>query len=252
MTKADLAIALKGVEGWLADDEAWELHMSVASQLHLRPINIVEIGSWKGRSTIAMALALPSPDDGRVIAIDPHLGSLEAEVYGVNGDTLPAFTQNIRRAGVEDRITIVRATSRSAWKEYREQPVHVLFVDGSHAYDDVLNDVVCWTSNLVIGGVVGFNDWWQPEVWQVLHDYVLSNSAPYANARLIDGTLFVAKTADGSGRGSRIRVRSLVALSEMLEWTFLRLPTATRHLISSRYTWKTRPEMRRRSASPTS
>src|SRR6185295_7220595 len=63
--------ALDGVQGWLTDAQAARLRAAAARA----PAGgrIVEIGSYHGRSTIALACAAPA--DGEVVAIDPHAGN---------------------------------------------------------------------------------------------------------------------------------------------------------------------------------
>ena len=61
---------LGGVEGWLTDAQAQRLFARAAG---LRaPARIVEIGSFRGRSTIVLASAASEGVD--VVAIDPHGG----------------------------------------------------------------------------------------------------------------------------------------------------------------------------------
>jgi hypothetical protein len=62
--------AVEGVEGWLTDAQArrlWELAGGLRA-----PAHIVEIGSFRGRSAIVMALA--AAPGVELIAIDPHRG----------------------------------------------------------------------------------------------------------------------------------------------------------------------------------
>src|SRR5215216_4634211 len=61
---------LREVEGWLTDTQArrlWERACALPS-----PGQIVEIGSFRGRSTIVLARA--APEGVEVVAIDPHGG----------------------------------------------------------------------------------------------------------------------------------------------------------------------------------
>ncbi len=38
-------------------------------------------------------------------------------------------------------------------------PVHLLFVDGSHEYEDVKADITNWTPHIPLGGTVAFHDY---------------------------------------------------------------------------------------------
>src|SRR4051794_29450787 len=63
--------AVAGVEGWMTDAQArrlWDRARAVAAGGR-----IVEIGSFRGRSTIVLATA--AADAVEVVAIDPHAGN---------------------------------------------------------------------------------------------------------------------------------------------------------------------------------
>ncbi len=208
--------ALRGVEGWLGPIEARLLYCGVRDFPPLEgPLRVVEIGSWKGRSTIAMACALEKRE-GEVFAIDPHdttsVGLIDE--YGAE-DTFAAFTNNVRRAGVGERIRVVRATSREAAREVLTQPVHVLFVDGSHRYEDVKNDIELYFPSLARRSVVALNDPSREGVYRALRELVLNRRDLY-DGFVGDNTLFFTRDADRVRRtGDRIaaaRLRALLVL----------------------------------------
>ena len=64
-----------GIEGWLTDDEG-ELLFKLARACAGRG-GIVEIGSWKGKSTIWLGRGSMAGNRAKVWAIDPHTGSDE-------------------------------------------------------------------------------------------------------------------------------------------------------------------------------
>ena len=53
--RRELAEALEPVDGWLGSREAWALYRAARDAPGDAPV-AVEIGSWMGRSTIALAL----------------------------------------------------------------------------------------------------------------------------------------------------------------------------------------------------
>ena len=130
---------LTGVEGWLYIEEAVELYETVRSHPAADPVLVVEIGSWKGRSTIALAQAVRDRGHplGRVVAIDPHTGSREHHERFGAVDTFDEFLRNIDRAGLTDLVEPMRTTSLDASGQLVGSSVDVLFIDGSHEYEDV-------------------------------------------------------------------------------------------------------------------
>ncbi len=68
----------------------------------------------------------------KVFAVDPHLrGSYEV------------FLENLRFHSVWDVVCPLRMTSEEAAKG-RNEPIRLLFVDGSHRYEDVRLDIRLW------------------------------------------------------------------------------------------------------------
>src|SRR5262245_54249429 len=92
---------LDGVEGWLTLAQAQRLHDAAAA---VAPTGrIVEIGSFRGRSTIALALG--AAEGVEVVAIDPHAGNDRGprEIEGFEAEAASdneAFHANLARAGV--------------------------------------------------------------------------------------------------------------------------------------------------------
>jgi len=117
----------------------------------------VEIGSWKGKSTICLGSGLKARGGGELFAIDSHEGSEEhAHVYGKVW-TFDEFVNNIERARLTDVIVPLVMTS---WYGARVlgRPVSLLFVDGSHNEEDVEMDLFLWSHKVVIGGLIVFHD----------------------------------------------------------------------------------------------
>jgi predicted O-methyltransferase YrrM len=188
--KASLFDSVSGIEGWTYPDELWTLHEAVRNFPGYLPLTVVEIGSWKGRSTVALAMGLRSRGHGKVYAIDPHTGSREhIDAYGAV-DTFGDFLQNIRNAGVADFVEAIRSPSHDARVQFEPNSVNVLFIDGSHEYRDVLQDIDDWASRLTDPAVVAFNDPLYPGVYQALRETVLKKNSPYRDARYVANTLF--------------------------------------------------------------
>lgn len=155
---------------------------------------MVEIGSWKGRSAIALGLAVKARGSGRVFAIDPHngeklMGTGPMEPGSTLLPTFDEFHTNIVRAGVEPCVETLVTTSRAARSRFADQSVDFLFVDGSHLYADVRGDIEDWASALKDDAVIAFNDPYDPGVYRALCELVL-RPGPFAAPRLVQNTLF--------------------------------------------------------------
>lgn len=138
------------IEGWLSDAQGCALFRAAAATTG-RGL-IVEIGSWKGRSTAWLAAGARLAA-ARVYAIDPHVRSREDP----GADTLAEFRANVARAGIAEVVEPLVMTSAEAARAL-QGPVELLFIDGDHAYAAVRRDAELWLPRLVDGGVVMFHD----------------------------------------------------------------------------------------------
>ena len=76
------------IPGWFHEGSA-SLFYSVIREA--RPTTVVEIGSYLGRSTVFLALALRQTGlQGRVVAVDPHTGDRQ-QLEGLSAQQLPSY-----------------------------------------------------------------------------------------------------------------------------------------------------------------
>ena len=138
------------IEGWLSNAQGCALFRAAAATTGKG--RIVEIGSWKGRSTAWLA-AGARLSGARVVAVDPHTGSREDP----DAATLAEFHANLARAGVAGHVEPLVMTSAEAARAF-DAPIELLFIDGDHTYDAVRLDADLWLPKLVEGGTVMFHD----------------------------------------------------------------------------------------------
>jgi MMP 1-O-methyltransferase len=180
--------ALADVDGWLFLDEAWALHESVRNLARPgQPVTVVEIGSFKGRSTIALALGVKARGSGTVFAIDPHTGA--GTPIGPVA-TAVEFQRNIAAAGVDKLVELLVTTSHAARPQFAAKSIDLLFVDGSHEYEDLKTDITDWQTALKDESVVAFNDPCAPGVYRALRELVVRSRTAYRNPVLVSNTLF--------------------------------------------------------------
>jgi predicted O-methyltransferase YrrM len=151
MTADDIARGVASVEGWLSEAEGRTL-FEAACQTQNRGA-IVEIGSWKGRSTIWLAAGAHVARANPILAIDPHHGSPEHR----SADTLRDFQTNVARMGLSNMVVPIVKSSEQAAADV-DGPVELLFIDGDHRSESVAHDAELWLPRLIIGGTVMFHD----------------------------------------------------------------------------------------------
>ena len=142
------------IGGWLARSEA-ELLFELAGSVPTGQ-DVVEIGSYLGRSTAFLALGA---GPGRTVhAVDPFSSGHLQLVKGEPMDTSKQFTRNMDEIGVLDRVEMHVARSVEAARSYRGRPVGLLFIDANHSERAVYEDGSEWSSHLAPECIVAFDD----------------------------------------------------------------------------------------------
>lgn len=118
---------------------------------------IVEIGSWKGVSTIELAKGSKDGNKCKIYAIDPHTGSPEQRKNNEKIWTFDIFKENIKKAKVDDLIIPIVKTSERAEKKW-DKKIELLWIDGRHSYEFVLKDFLIWNKHLMEKGTIAFHD----------------------------------------------------------------------------------------------
>lgn len=118
---------------------------------------VVEIGAWRGASTVALALGLRDAGRGCVCSIDPH-----AEFTGVLGGRFSeadhaAFLKNIEQHDVAGWVDHRCMTSAAAAKDWQGR-IDLLWIDGDHRYDGIANDIRLWVPHLADDGWLVLDD----------------------------------------------------------------------------------------------
>jgi hypothetical protein len=123
----------------------------------VKPKLIVEVGTWKGKLAIHMANCMKSMHiSGEVVCIDTFLG--ESHMWDISSkhyDSLSLkngfpqfyyeFMTNIVSCEVSDYVTPLPLPFSSACNLLHNNGVvaDLIYLDGSHVYEDVLTDLYC-------------------------------------------------------------------------------------------------------------
>jgi len=150
--------AAESIPGFLGESEA-RLLGTIAACVP-RGGAIVEIGSFKGKSTVMLGKVTAHYGLGPLVAIDPHNfnnAELEAHRTSPEASSFNEFLENLGAAGVRDRVEVHRAYSTAiapAWN----RPISFLWIDGDHSYPGAKADFDGFARHLVPDGVVAFHD----------------------------------------------------------------------------------------------
>ena len=152
------------IDGWLSVEEAVLLYDLARSLPDDGPV-LVEIGSWQGKSSLVLAKAIRRKNSPKLYCIDPF--SADGDAVSKTGyekrkvelrrPLKDVFLDNMKRAGVDDLVTVVEGYSFSFAKKFFD-PIDLVFIDGNHEYDAVLQDFCDWSPLVKPGGIIAFYD----------------------------------------------------------------------------------------------
>ncbi len=148
------------VDGWLSKEEA-ELLYKMARNAEGA---VIEIGSWQGRSTVALALGAAAGRGATVYAVDsfagPQSGAFRTTLEHDAADhpcSPERLRANLDAAGVNGQVKIVPKASQEALGDVPEQ-CGLLFIDGDHRYEAVCRDLDLYLPRVRQGGFVVLHD----------------------------------------------------------------------------------------------
>lgn len=197
----------KDIDGFLTDREGQWLYSLARSSTDKG--NIVEIGSWKGKSTVWLARGVrDSGAQRKIYAIDPHTGSPEHQKDGKVW-TFDQFKKNIAHAGINELIKPIVKFSADAVKDITT-PVGFLFIDGAHEYEAVSEDYRLYRPLVKDGGYIAFHDSPWPGVDKFLEE-ILGNDG-FTDVTFTDSLFIGKKTAVLSSK-DRFKNRLMLRLT---------------------------------------
>jgi predicted O-methyltransferase YrrM len=191
---SEIETLVAGVHGWSPIDQLFGLSMLAHTTSHLAG-DIVEVGSWFGRSAIALGTAVrdthgklhcvdlfPEQDDWfqnadgsysfeTKVNGQRHSGYREqtvwgrpfeeqmAPVYAKTPSVLEGFRENIRSSGLESVVMPFRGTAATFVAQLPKSfRCRLIFLDGDHGYKAVREDIALLAPLLVPGGWFCFDD----------------------------------------------------------------------------------------------
>ncbi|WP_148665442.1 class I SAM-dependent methyltransferase [Sulfurifustis variabilis] len=222
---------VRGVPGWTPIDQLYTLFNLVCLTSDL-PGDILEIGSWCGRSSAVLGFAARLSGEARVMCVDLFPGKTDwkqnpdgsysfrvaiagktyggyqeqtvwkepferdiAPIYARYDSVFDVFSDTIRRQGLQERVEAFRGNSET----FADQAppgfrCRVAFIDGDHSYEAVCRDIRNVERFLVPGGWVCFDDAFShyEGVNRAITDLVIKNP-DYALGQQMTRKLFIAR-----------------------------------------------------------
>lgn len=152
------------IEGWFSFGELYRNAVYDAKDGDI----FVEVGSWKGRSSAFMATEIVN--SGKKIdffCVDSWNGDKTGSLKEI--DVYNEFLENMKE--VLDRIKIIRKTSVDASKDFIDKSIDFIFIDASHDYESVIEDIRHWYPKLKDYGTIAGHDTHVSDVKKAVEEY---------------------------------------------------------------------------------
>lgn len=137
MSAPDFTAIFNQVHGFLSLPEAETLYR-LASEVPAGG-TIVEIGSYQGRSTVCLGLGA-KVNGARVFAIDPHEDCQVNDETHYGMENHAALLKNLVAFDLADTVRVVAISASLVLMLGIGYPLNLVFIDGSHVYEDVIAD----------------------------------------------------------------------------------------------------------------
>lgn len=121
---------------------------------------IVELGSYRGKSTAYLAAGAAVGNGARIVAVDPWdtPGNATGRFGFADPQTRQRFLDQLESVGLLERVLPLRGFSTDVARHWMS-PIGLLYVDGSHTEKDVAADVAAWATFIRSGGIIAFDDY---------------------------------------------------------------------------------------------
>lgn len=156
------------VDGWLTFEEGRLLQGLAAGR------DVLELGSWRGRSAIAMSATARS-----VVTVDAHVG----DVHTGAADTWSDLLNNLERTGAAGNVAARRMRLEDVNVGAMAGRFDLVFIDSEHTPAAAERDTRIALSAVKPGGLIAYHDW--------IADVAAGAASAGVQATLVAGSLAV-------------------------------------------------------------
>lgn len=157
-----ISLLSDNIKGMISSRAGEEL-FSIAYMQKLKG-DVIEVGSFQGKSTIFLGMAVKYSRNGHLYAIDHFKGNKGKENYYIINkpdlsDLKVNFLKNIFKANLKNFCTLIDKPNDIAIKKIKNKSCRLLFVDGDHSKEGVKKDIELFLPKLKRNAIIIFDDY---------------------------------------------------------------------------------------------
>jgi len=145
--------------GFITKEEGMRLHY--LASLVPKELAIVEIGSYKGKSTCYLAAGSRDGFGAKVYAIDLWDYKENKDSRYNKPEVFNTFQKQVAKAGLHQYIKPIVGNSLTIGETW-DAPIGLLFIDGNHEFESVRADYNTWAKYVCYGMFIAFHDYDNP------------------------------------------------------------------------------------------
>ena len=164
-------------------------------------LTIMEIGSWKGNFSENLLKIFPQSE---LILVDPWKVSTinKDSWYGENKQNQESmegiYKDVVKKFKSKKNVLIHRGTVKSFYESNLNKRIDIIYVDGDHSYEGVLNDLFYADKLTVKDSIIAMDDyelegWWKDGVVKALNEFLGKNSSKYQILGKSGSQLYIKK-----------------------------------------------------------
>lgn len=152
----------ENIQGWFSDEELQKIYAEMVNKFP-DGSHFVEIGSWKGKSAAFMGVEIINA--GKKIKFDcidswEFLDAVYVENPEINKMKHTAFNEFLKNIEpLKDVITYYKINSIEGSKLFTDESLDFVYIDASHEYENVKEDLIHWYPKVKRGGVIAGHDY---------------------------------------------------------------------------------------------
>jgi predicted O-methyltransferase YrrM len=174
----------------------WFSKMNV-NEYRDKPINYLEIGAFYGANILSVAESYGAHPESKMYCVDPWEDYAEYPEYkNQQASIYDTFVGNVERSGNKDKIVVKRGYSNMEIPKLPDDFFDIIYIDGNHEPEYVLEDAVLSFRKLKKNGILIFDDygWGGPDLTtRGIDAFVSGYHKRIANLGLWDNQVYVKK-----------------------------------------------------------
>ena len=154
----------QNVEGYLDHFDLYDLAISMFDKGIF-----VEIGTFAGRSSAYLGVEIHNSNkDIKLYTVDHFDISADSSANSTN------FHQRVIETlkPLEHIVSVIKGKSIEVAKQFEDESLEFVFIDASHDYESVKEDIQAWLPKVRVGGIVGGDDSRWKGVERAVHELI--------------------------------------------------------------------------------